>query len=263
MSVDIKKHLLLEKEFQNVMNDKSLNDFIKNLKINKLKTNLSELKMKIIQNEQPVDDYQTYFANLEFDCDYFLHSYKSKCKKHKSLQNELATSQGSATTESIDKRTTNEKENNGDQSIENIDNTYSSKQQHNKDLQSLKERLFQRNTFNSNNKAGNENSNNNNNNNNREDEIQGSLITEITQLTSTLKENAQQFDQKLNTADKDVLSKTETNLSKTSVQLSGLGTKLAKFSNSRLGIMFYLSCVFFMIMSLLLTYMIIKIFPEM
>ncbi|KAL6939568.1 hypothetical protein ACO0RG_003411 [Hanseniaspora osmophila] len=263
MSLSMEDHLFLEKEFQNVMNDKSLNDFIRNLKINKLKTNLSELKVKIIQNAQSIDEYQSYFSNLEFDCDYFLNSYKSKCRNDNKLQDEPVANQVSAIDKSMGKRNSKlayvtNAENDDDQTIENIDNSYSSKQQRNKDLQSLKERLFQR--------GGSLNSiinTENDNSVNREDEIQGSLITEISQLTSTLKENAQQFDQKLNSADKDVLSKTETNLSKTSVQLSGLGTKLAKFSNSRLGVMFYLSCVFFMIMSLLLTYMIIKIFPEM
>ena len=89
------------------------------------------------------------------------------------------------------------------------------------------------------------------------------MIEELTKLTKALKNNTLEFHNQLETADKDILSKTETNLMSSGDKLQNLGSKLGKFSKSKLGIFFYLTTIVTMILGLFLTYLIIKIFPEM
>lgn len=89
------------------------------------------------------------------------------------------------------------------------------------------------------------------------------MIEELGKLTKSLKYNTLEFHKQLETADKDIISKTETNLMSNSEKLQILGSKLGKFSRSKLGIYFYLSSLLAMMLGLFLTYLIIKIFPEM
>ena len=89
------------------------------------------------------------------------------------------------------------------------------------------------------------------------------MIEELTKLTKALKNNTLEFHNQLETTDKDILSKTETNLMSSGDKLQNLGSKLGKFSKSKLGIFFYLTTIVTMILGLFLTYLIIKIFPEM
>ena len=89
------------------------------------------------------------------------------------------------------------------------------------------------------------------------------MIEELTKLTKALKNNTLEFHNQLETTDKDILSKTETNLMSSGDKLQNLGSKLGKFSKSKLGIFFYLTTIVTMILGLFLTYLVIKIFPEM
>ena len=61
----------------------------------------------------------------------------------------------------------------------------------------------------------------------------------------------------------DILNKTEANLLSNGERLQMLGKKLGTFSKSKLGIFFYLTSIMVMLLGLFITYLIIKIFPEM
>lgn len=89
------------------------------------------------------------------------------------------------------------------------------------------------------------------------------MIEELAKLTKSLKNNTLEFHKQLETSDKETINKTEVNLLSNSEKLQVLGSKLGKFSRSKLGIYFYLSSLLAMMLGLFLTYLIIKIFPEM
>ncbi|SCU96802.1 LAMI_0F07800g1_1 [Lachancea mirantina] len=92
--------------------------------------------------------------------------------------------------------------------------------------------------------------------------MQEELIGDMTQLVSSLRQGAAAFQTALQ-EDTTVLKATEIGLQTTSKSLSTLGGKLKKYHNSKFGLLFYLGCILFMIVGLLLTYMIVKIFPKM
>ncbi|KAM3159696.1 Protein transport protein USE1 [Lachancea thermotolerans] len=92
--------------------------------------------------------------------------------------------------------------------------------------------------------------------------LQEELISDMSQLVSGLKMGAEAFQNALE-EDSTVLKATELGLQATSRSLTNLGGKLKKYHNSKVGLLFYLGCILFMFLSLLLTYMIVKIFPKM
>ncbi|CUS21320.1 LAQU0S02e11012g1_1 [Lachancea quebecensis] len=92
--------------------------------------------------------------------------------------------------------------------------------------------------------------------------LQEELISDMSQLVSGLKIGAEAFQNALE-EDSTVLKATELGLQATSRSLTNLGGKLKKYHNSKVGLLFYLGCILFMFLSLLLTYMIVKIFPKM
>ncbi|SCU81183.1 LAFA_0C03180g1_1 [Lachancea sp. 'fantastica'] len=92
--------------------------------------------------------------------------------------------------------------------------------------------------------------------------IQEELLSDMSQLVSGLKQGAEAFQAALDD-DSTVLKATELGLQATSRSLIDLGGKLKKYHNSKVGILFYLTCLLFMFISLLVTYLIIKIFPKM
>ena len=89
------------------------------------------------------------------------------------------------------------------------------------------------------------------------------MIKELESLTHSLKNSSVAFQTQLNNTDKDILEKTEANLLSNGERLQLLGKKLGTFSKSKLGIFFYLVSILVMILGLFITYLIIKIFPEM
>ncbi|SCU84107.1 LAME_0C08262g1_1 [Lachancea meyersii CBS 8951] len=92
--------------------------------------------------------------------------------------------------------------------------------------------------------------------------IQEELISDMSQLVSGLKQGAEAFQAALND-DSTVLKATEIGLQATSRSLHDLGGKLKRYHNSKVGLLFYLTCILFMFVSLIITYLIIKIFPKM
>lgn len=95
-----------------------------------------------------------------------------------------------------------------------------------------------------------------------QDDLQQNLIQDISQLVTGLRQGAEAFQRALN-EDSTVLQATEVGLQATSRNLSTLGGKLKKYHNSKFGFLFYIGCVLFMIFGLLITYLIVKIFPKM
>ncbi|AET37999.1 SNAP receptor USE1 Ecym_2253 [Eremothecium cymbalariae DBVPG len=95
-----------------------------------------------------------------------------------------------------------------------------------------------------------------------EDDLQQELVSDMAQLVASLRQGAVAFHNALE-EDSTVLKATEIGLQVTSKSLSTLGTKLKKYHKSKVGFFFYISCVLFIMLSLLVTYFIIKIFPKM
>ncbi|AGO13114.1 AaceriAFL043Cp [[Ashbya] aceris (nom. inval.)] len=95
-----------------------------------------------------------------------------------------------------------------------------------------------------------------------QDDVQRELVSDMAQLVTSLRRGAEAFQNAL-AEDSTVLRATELGLQATSQSLSTLGTKLKKYNRSRVGFFFYMGCAFFIIMSLLVTYLIIRIFPKM
>lgn len=94
------------------------------------------------------------------------------------------------------------------------------------------------------------------------DNLQQELLKDMSQLVSGLRSGAEAFQNALE-EDSTVLKAAELGLQATSRSLTSLGGKLKKYHNSKVGLLFYLGCILFMFLSLLLTYMIVKIFPKM
>ncbi|CEP64788.1 SNAP receptor USE1 LALA0_S13e03026g [Lachancea lanzarotensis] len=92
--------------------------------------------------------------------------------------------------------------------------------------------------------------------------IQEELLSDMSQLVSGLKQGAEAFQAALDD-DSTVLKATELGLQATSRSLVDLGGKLKKYHNSKVGFLFYMTCLLFMFISLLVTYLIIKIFRKM
>lgn len=95
-----------------------------------------------------------------------------------------------------------------------------------------------------------------------QDNLQEQLVHDMSQLVSSLREGAEAFQNALQ-EDSTVLKATEIGLQVTSKSLSSLGTKLKKYHNSKFGFFFYIGCTLAMLLGLLITYLIIKIFPKM
>ncbi|KAL6930604.1 uncharacterized protein HGUI_01463 [Hanseniaspora guilliermondii] len=89
------------------------------------------------------------------------------------------------------------------------------------------------------------------------------MINELASLTNSLKNSTVAFQTQLDNSDKDIINKTETNLLSNGERLQMLGKKLGTFSKSKLGLFFYMMSILVMILGLFITYLIIKIFPEM
>ncbi|SCU99338.1 LANO_0F01508g1_1 [Lachancea nothofagi CBS 11611] len=95
-----------------------------------------------------------------------------------------------------------------------------------------------------------------------QDNLQEELINDMSQLVSGLRMGAEAFQTALN-EDSTILKATELGLQATSRSLTNLGGKLKKYHNSKVGLLFYLGCILFMFLSLIVTYLVIKIFPKM
>lgn len=89
------------------------------------------------------------------------------------------------------------------------------------------------------------------------------MINELASLTNNLKNSTVAFQNQLDNSDKDILNKTEANLLSNGERLQLLGKKLGTFSKSKLGLFFYMMSILVMVLGLFVTYLTIKIFPEM
>lgn len=137
-----------------------------------------------------------------------------------------------------------------DHSVEDIDAEKS-------ELYALKKKLFTKNTNDENKNLTPEQENE------IEERTHEDMIKELEGLTSSLKNSSVAFKNQLENSDKDILDKTEANLLSNGERLQMLGKKLGTFSKSKLGIFFYLTSIVVMLLGLFITYLIIKIFPEM
>lgn len=125
------------------------------------------------------------------------------------------------------------------------------------ELYALKKKLFTKNTNDENKNLTPEQENE------IEERTHEDMIKELEGLTSSLKNSSVAFKNQLENSDKDILDKTEANLLSNGERLQMLGKKLGTFSKSKLGIFFYLTSIVVMLLGLFITYLIIKIFPEM
>lgn len=124
------------------------------------------------------------------------------------------------------------------------------------DLYALKKKLFTNNTDENRNLSPEQE-------NEIEEKSHEEMINELASLTNNLKNSTVAFQNQLDNSDKDILNKTEANLLSNGERLQLLGKKLGTFSKSKLGLFFYMMSILVMILGLFVTYLIIKIFPEM
>ncbi|KAH3903407.1 uncharacterized protein SCODWIG_02716 [Saccharomycodes ludwigii] len=225
----------LQNNSEEIISSDNDDNFIKYLLGTKIKSNITVLREQAVVS-QNLSQYQLQYSALNFDLSLYLNKISSNLETKADIQETAVRNKEETET------------------VETIISKEDQESFKKEDLKSLRKRLFHRNTeF---------EDNNNNNNDIVEETNQQQLIDELGKLTSTLKQNAQEFNKQLTETDSDVLKKTEQGLSSTSAQVRSLGTKLGQFSKSKLGIMFYLTCLISMFVGLLLTYAIIKIFPE-
>lgn len=90
--------------------------------------------------------------------------------------------------------------------------------------------------------------------------IQQSLIEDMTKLVSSLKQGSTAFQNALD-EDNNVLGAAEIGIQVASRNLTDIGGKLRSYDKTKLGYLFYISVVIFMILGLFITFMIIKVFP--
>ncbi|XBW34875.1 hypothetical protein QEN19_000440 [Hanseniaspora menglaensis] len=214
-----------------------------------------------------ISEYQKKFGDLEFELLNELKIHKEKelaksmAKRDIEQDNELNADWGMDEDLDLDlniqsQKITREKYSKCETSIVETDNNDNNS--NNNELYILKKRLF--------NKSGTQefdNSLSSDVENELEEKTHEEMIEELAKLTKALKNNTIEFNKQIETADKDIISKTETNLLSSGDKLQVLGSKLGKFSRSKLGVFFYLTTICAMMLGLFVTYFVIKIFPEM
>lgn len=93
-----------------------------------------------------------------------------------------------------------------------------------------------------------------------QDNLQNSLIEDMTKLVGSLKQGATAFQNALN-EDKAVLSAAEIGVQVASTSLTDISGKLKKYDKRKLGYIFYITVFISMLVGLLVTFIIIQLFP--
>lgn len=93
-----------------------------------------------------------------------------------------------------------------------------------------------------------------------QDNLQNSLIEDMTKLVGSLKQGATAFQNALN-EDKAVLSAAEIGVQVASTSLTDISGKLKKYDKKKLGYIFYITVFISMLVGLLVTFIIIQLFP--
>lgn len=93
-----------------------------------------------------------------------------------------------------------------------------------------------------------------------QDNVQGDLVENMNKLVHNLKDGAVAFQNALE-EDKKVLGAAEIGIQVASRGLIDISGKLTKYDKKKLGYMFYISTFLFMFVGLIITFIIIKLFP--
>lgn len=93
-----------------------------------------------------------------------------------------------------------------------------------------------------------------------QDNLQNSLIEDMTKLVGSLKQGATAFHNALN-EDKAVLSAAEIGVQVASTSLTDISGKLRKYDKKKLGYIFYITVFICMLLGLTVTFIIIQLFP--
>lgn len=93
-----------------------------------------------------------------------------------------------------------------------------------------------------------------------QDNLQNDLVQDMTKLVGSLKRGASAFQSALE-EDKFVLDAAEIGVQVASRSLTNVSGKLKKYDKKKLGYLFYILTTIFMILGLLVTFIIIKLFP--
>lgn len=233
--------------------DDSLFGFLVNTK---LATNLRCIRDKMVQKqlnnqcENHLDRYQREFANLEANTLFSLNKLARNLKEQNKPSTESTKIKrysidfdSLSSDELLDITKDNERKINEDESLAQLRKRLL-KNEKNNDLQSRDEITSVNKQI------------------QVEEGLQKELIHDMSQLVIGLRKGAEAFQNALD-EDSTVLKATEIGLQVTSKNLSSLGGKLKKYHNTKLGFFFYLWCFLFLFFGLILTYIIIKIFPKM
>lgn len=95
-----------------------------------------------------------------------------------------------------------------------------------------------------------------------QDNLQNELVQDMTKLVGSLRQGATAFQSALD-EDKFVLDAAEIGVQVASRSLTDIGGKLKKYDKKKLGYLFYILATLFMVIGLLVTFIIIKLFPAM
>lgn len=93
-----------------------------------------------------------------------------------------------------------------------------------------------------------------------QDNLQNSLIEDMTKLVGSLRQGAAAFQNALN-EDKAVLSAAEIGVQAASTSLTDVSGKLRKYDKKKLGYIFYITAFLAMFVGLIITFIIIQLFP--
>lgn len=93
-----------------------------------------------------------------------------------------------------------------------------------------------------------------------QDNLQGNILEDMTKLVGSLKQGATAFQNALD-EDKFVLSAAEIGVQVASTSLTDISGKLRKYDKKKLGYLFYITVFLVMIVGLIITFIIITIFP--
>ncbi|CAR29995.1 ZYRO0G21846p [Zygosaccharomyces rouxii] len=93
-----------------------------------------------------------------------------------------------------------------------------------------------------------------------QDNLQNELVQDMTKLVGSLRQGATAFQNALD-EDKFVLDAAEIGVQVASRSLTDISGKLKKYDKKKLGYLFYILATLFMIIGLLVTFVIIKLFP--
>ncbi|CCD26703.1 SNAP receptor USE1 NDAI_0I01340 [Naumovozyma dairenensis CBS 421] len=214
------------------------------------------------RERQPLASYDEYLQRLEFQCskdNYEL--LKILESKYKEVQESNRTRRYSVDFDSANGSDITASIENDNSKIENTEEIHDNDDhQHDDGVTALRQRLLGRRLSNNGDALVPENDSSADKQIENHDNMQQSLIEDMTKLVGSLKQGAVAFQTALD-EDKKVLGAAEIGIQVASKGLVDISSKLRKYDKAKLGYLFYIGAFLFMIVGLIITFIIIRLFP--